>query len=309
MFIRKIAAACMAVLIATLFGSTVFAADWENLPAGEYAVRASLSCYVNAMGGVEFGAPLLKGAALIVDGAGNRSLKLAFGKSSVTIYSVTCDTFIDINPSYQTEDRGVKSGTLGFYDGNGVLQTAGVTHTLSQDTALNASNEAVHYVDAISFPLTEKSGEYRLTLYINSNVMGVQFCEKNDKATATTYQAVLTVDWASLAVDTLVTAAGSTETSSAGNAGNATSGSTAGKNTDGSAGTADNIGATVVEEEGLDIHYANGRPAATEPTYTAHLNVKMLVIIAACAGVLIAVGIALLLSARKPEEGEGAVNV
>jgi hypothetical protein len=300
----------MAVLVTTMLGLTAFAVDLDNLPAGEYAVGASLSCYVNAMGGVVFGAPLLRGATLIVDGGGNRTLKLALGKSSVTIYGVTCDTFVDTSPSYQTDDRGVKSGTIGFYDGSGALRTAGVTHTLSQDTALNASNESVHYVDSISFPLSQKNSEYRLTLYINSNVMGVQFCEKNDKATATTYQAVLTVNWDSLAADMLTAAASGAEKSAAANTGDASANSAAERGASGNTSGADigGHGATVVEEEGLDIHYAGGKPASTEPSYTAYLNVKMLIIVAICAGVLIAAGIALLACTGKKGAEEGAAG-
>ena len=62
---------------------------------------------------------------------------------------------------------------------------------MSEDTAPNNLQQEVHYVDSITFPITEKTDTYSLTLYINSNVMGVQF-------TKDTYQATLTVDWDSM---------------------------------------------------------------------------------------------------------------
>lgn len=56
----------------------------------------------------------------------------------------------------------------------------------------------MNYVEKISFPITYTADEYNLTLFINSNVMGVQFSNKNDKATSTTYPAILTVNWDSI---------------------------------------------------------------------------------------------------------------
>ena len=183
----------MALLLGILAPAT-----FAQTPQGEYELDADLSCFVSAMGGVEFGAPLLKGTQLIVDAQGKESLKLTLSKSSVTIYSITCDTFVDAAPSYVTDDRGVTSGTIGIYDQDGILRTDGVTYTLSDDTALNASNQAVHYVDTITFPIDSRRDSYGLTLYINSNVMGVQFCNANDQATAATYAATLSVSWGSL---------------------------------------------------------------------------------------------------------------
>lgn len=213
-----------------------------ELEAGTYPVQASLSCYVNAMGGVEFGAPLLEGAELTVAEDGAASLTLYLGKSSVTIYSVTCDTFVDADPASTSEFRGVENGTLGYYDGDGVLHTEDVTYTLSQDTALNPRDEAVAYVDSITFPVTELAEEIHLTMYINSNVMGVQFCDENDAAEAATYPCTLTVDWSGL---TGGTPEGTGE---------------AGTGQDGTASEGETEAATseVVEMDGLNVHYAGG---------------------------------------------------
>lgn len=162
---------------------------------GRYTVEASLSCYVNAMGGVEFGAPLLTSAEVNVGADGTETMTLHFTKSSVTIYSVTCDTFIDVNPAYVTDSTGVQSGTIGYYRDEGTLVTEGVSYELSDDTALNARQEQVHYVSSITFPVESEQDAYYLTLYVNSNVMGTQFTKGG-------YEAVLSVDWSRMEKDT-----------------------------------------------------------------------------------------------------------
>ena len=159
----------------------------ENQGVGSYGLQAKLSCYVNAMGGVEFGEPLLEKAVLNIQEDGEESITLHLCKSSVTIYSVTCDTFVDANPGNTEAGAELDNGTIGYYDADGKLITDGVSYTLSEDTALNAANEAVRYVQSITFPIAERRETYALALYINSNVMGVQFGSK--------YAATLTVNW------------------------------------------------------------------------------------------------------------------
>ncbi len=157
---------------------------------GSYSVDASLSCYVPAMGGIEFGEPLLEGVTYIVNEDGTKELTLSLTKNSVTIYSITCYTFIDPIPSSgeEPEEGAPANGTIGYYDAEGNLITEGVSHTLSDDTALNPAGENINYVDSITFPITEKVEEYNLSFFINSNVMGMQF-------TIDGYKATLTVDW------------------------------------------------------------------------------------------------------------------
>ena len=136
---------------------------------GTYDVDAELSCYVAAMGGIEFGKPLMTDTEYTLEEDGSETLTLYFTKSSVTIYSITCYTFIDPAPAGagEPEEGQPENGTIGYYDGDTIV-TEGVTYTI-----------------------TEKTDTYSLTLYINSNVMGVQF-------TKDTYQATLTVDWDSM---------------------------------------------------------------------------------------------------------------
>lgn len=178
----KLAAVCTAaVMMVSFLGISAFAAETPSLEAGKYTVDSDLSCYVTAMGGVEFGAPLLTKTEVTVNDDGTAKFDLSFTKSAVTIYGITCDTFID-----STVDGSV----LNYQDGS-EWKTA--EYTLSSDTALNPSSEAVNYVDSMSFTVSSLSDTYNLGMYVNSNVMGVQF-GGSDSAK---YQATLTVDWSS----------------------------------------------------------------------------------------------------------------
>lgn len=318
--IQKAAGIILALIMAAFPALTANAADVNSLGKGSYAISASLSCYVNAMGGVEFGAPLLTNTTLIVDGSGNKSLKMEFTKSSVTIYSITCDTFVDANPTSQGSERGVKSGTIGYYDKNGKLQTDGVTHTLSDDTALNSRDEAVHYVDSVTFPLDRISNTYSLTLYINSNVMGVQFCNENDAATEATYPATLTVDWNSISVSGSGNSQSGNSSGSGGGQSTSTQNSGSGNSSSGqnqsSAGGQESESQTnfsgetttaaanenVSEMDGLNIHYAatsGGADGESDVPFYVYLNTPALIGLAVFGGVLTAGGIILIAISKK----------
>ena len=80
-----------ALLILCLSSVNVLAYSYNDLPKGTYQIKTELSCYVNAMGGVEFGAPLLTSSVVNVASDGSKTLTLYFTKSQVTIYSITCD--------------------------------------------------------------------------------------------------------------------------------------------------------------------------------------------------------------------------
>ena len=86
-----------------------------------------------------------------------KTITLFLTKSSVTIYGVTCDTFVDVSPSYVTETNGVKSGTIGFYDETGFLNTQDVEYTLSSDTAQNARASQSITFPRCRFPLYVKA--------------------------------------------------------------------------------------------------------------------------------------------------------
>ncbi|MCC8015876.1 MAG: hypothetical protein LIO43_00420 [Clostridiales bacterium] len=299
---------------------SVYAAPTDNLDTGTYNLSATLSCYVNAMGGVEFGKSLLKSSMLIVDKNGKKKIKLNLTKSAVTIYNITCDTFIDASPSGTAQESNSQSanGTIGYYDKNGKLQTSGVTHTLSKDTALNSKNEAVKYVDSITFPVDTVSNTYKLTLFVNSNVMGMQF----DPAT-------LTVDWSSIQSsgggnsesgkksdsDTTAANQNAKNSSKSGNgesaAANASESASAGdmQNNANSQNTSEQESDQVIKKDGLDIHYANGNSKLNSgdsdygdiPFYV-YLNMPVLIGMAIFSGVLIILGITLLIVSKKQKE-------
>jgi hypothetical protein len=181
----KIAAVCTAaVMMASSLGISAFAAETPTLEAGKYTVNSNLSCYVTAMGGVEFGKPLLTKTEVTVNEDGTAKFDLSFTKSSVTIYSVTCDTFVDASAD---------GAVLNYKDGS--EWKAVDSYKLSTDTALNSKNESVNYVESISFTVSSIANTYNLGMYVNSNVMGVQF-GGSDSAN---YAATLTVDWSSAA--------------------------------------------------------------------------------------------------------------
>ena len=290
--IKRIFAVSAAVIMLCFATLTASAYDYNNISEGAYQIKTELSCYVNAMGGVEFGAPLLVSSQLKAAADGSKTMTLHFTKSSVTIYNITCDTFIDVSPSYVTETNGVKSGTIGYYDENGSLVTDGVTYTLSDDTAENAQKEQVHYVDSITFPITHESDTYKLTLFVNSNVMGTQF-------TADGYAATLTVDWNSLSAEE------QSRKHDAKNDGDASS------KTDTSKSQTTSGNGDVENKEGLNIYHTDEEtgnesteqvPAESDGTYIAHFKKPLLIAVGVAAVIMIAAGVVLVAVGRKGEK-------
>ena len=188
------------------------------LEAGTYEVEATFSAYVNAMGGQQFGAPLLRdeneidnpdaetalaeAANLDTDKVrvnvaddGSKTITMYLKRGAVVIYGVEAFTFVDAAPENPGNSRGVTDGTIGVYDAEGNLVTEGVSYTLSSSTGTNPQGNEVNYVNSITFPIDDVRDVYKMSLHINSQVMGVQFTEPNAAATATTYSAGLTVNW------------------------------------------------------------------------------------------------------------------
>ena len=162
-----------------------------------YTVDASLSCYVSAMGGVEFGTPIYKSTTITKKADGTVKATLNIGTGTGNIYGVTFVEFVD-----------PRNSTPGYYDADGNVQDA--EYTVSEDdTATPPSTDedvetGVNYVTSMTFPVSEETSEYNLWIYINSNVMGVQFCDGSGTAgsgnldVATPYIGKLTIDWDSL---------------------------------------------------------------------------------------------------------------
>lgn len=281
----------MAFAVICIGSVSAFAAGYDGLPQGTYHISASLSCYVNAMGGVEFGGPLLTSASVNVTSDGSRSMTLHFTKSQVTIYNISCDTFVDAAPSYVTETNGVTAGTIGYYNAGGKLVTSDASYTLSSDTAENAQKEQVHYVDTLTFPIDRESSTYYLTLYVNSNVMGTQFTKDG-------YPAVLTVDWASV------------NSGSSDKADNASPAPESGKNSGSSNNNGSNSAAeteapastaNVEKKAGLDIYHADKDDDSLSEAdgYIAYFKEPVLITVAVIGGVLVLCGAALMISGAK----------
>lgn len=282
---HRIAVWMVVLLLICTIPFQALAYEYDTLPEGTYQIRGSLSCFVNAMGGVEFGGPMLTDLQVNVSVDGSKTMTLFLSKSVVTIYSITCDTFVDATPSYVTETEGVTSGTIGYYDEVGNLITEGVSFTLSEDTAENGAGEQVHYVDSITFPVDRESSTYQLTLFVNSNVMGAQF-------TLEGYPATLTVDWSTVSTDAVEQPAEATKQPSGENA-------PAGE---------------VEQMDGLNIYRPDTEDtvppeAATEAElvqadgYLAFFRVPLLIAVGAAAVILILAGITLMALGRKEHEG------
>ncbi|MCR5725465.1 MAG: hypothetical protein K6G80_10310 [Treponema sp.] len=166
-----------------------------------YTVDADLSCYVDAMGGQEFGTPVHKGTKILKKADGTYKVLLSLGKGTGNIFGIDFDAFVDPSDS-----------TPGYYDADGVVQNA--VYTISEDDTAQANTGLdedgnrvlvdVNYVTSMTFPVSEETSEYNLWIYINSNVMGVQFCDGSGSGssgqpnTATPYVGKLTIDWSSL---------------------------------------------------------------------------------------------------------------
>lgn len=271
---KRICAVVIAIIVSCLGIIPAYAASYDELTEGTYNIDASLSCYVNAMGGVEFGAPLLTSAEIEVDNDGSKEMTLYFGKSSVTIYSITCDTFIDVAPTYEAETQGIENGTIGYYDKNGNLSTEDVEYTLSDDTAENANKEQVHYVDSITFPISYESDTYNLTLFINSNVMGKQFTKDE-------YPAVLTVNWDSVSTNEIAEAQENTTIKS-------NESTTAQEN--------------VESKDGLNIYNANETEIDNKTDFSAYLENPVNVMVISAIGTMIIVGVILVVLGKKGDK-------
>lgn len=185
---NKLVAMCMAAAMIVSTSITAFAAD--TLKAGTYKVDSTLSCYVNAMGGVEFadGYGMLKGSTVEVAEDGTADVTLELGVTSgMSVYGVPCASFIGTDE------------TPGIYDADGNVQNA-KAYTVSDEIATNKDGQ-VNYIDSVTFTVNQSQSEYTLWLYLDSNVMGCQLCDgsgsgsSNTPGVATKHTAKLTIDW------------------------------------------------------------------------------------------------------------------
>lgn len=190
---KTMSAVLTAAVVMSASAFSVFADTRTS--AGTYTVDATLSCYVNAMGGVEFsdGYGLLKSAEVTIEDDGSAKATLHLGTTSgLSVYGVDCTAFIGTDEA------------PGYYK-DGTVTKEGVTYTESTDTAANSKGD-VHYVTSITMPVDTKVDEYTMWVYLDSNVMGCQLGDgtgtgaSNTPGVATKHTSKLTIDWDSLKV-------------------------------------------------------------------------------------------------------------
>lgn len=183
---KFLAFATVAALAVSMFGTTAMAAEtneFEGVAAGSYEVEASLSCYMNAMGGADLGAELIKEAALVVDEDGDAAIKLTFNPDATwsTAYFTGQPAYVS-----STGDTQCWNGTA-WVD---AITTAGPTIQVS---GMGGATSDVATVAAMTFPVTEASETYNLAM----NVAGTQFGGANKAvlSNGSACEATLTVEW------------------------------------------------------------------------------------------------------------------
>lgn len=201
---KKLVALMMAfTLMISTMGLTAFAAEegdvisvdkLADLAPGTYELDTKLSCFISAMGGVEFGAALLKGTVLTVKADGTAAMTMSFGTNSLVIYGITAQTYVGtgryLSGNKVDSYMGIQDGET-WVDGTYTLSET-VKATPSYDT--DGSRKLVPIVDSITVPVKNVADTYALSLTVDSNMMGMQF-GKDSK-----YEATLTVDWANTKV-------------------------------------------------------------------------------------------------------------
>lgn len=221
----KIISGALAVaMMMSVSAVSAFAATTTDLEKGAYTVDANMSLYVNAMGGIEFAntfeqstmtygtAGIFDSATLNVDENGNKSVTVNFGVGTGSIYGVTFQSFVD------------SAYSLKYYDANHELKdVTSYTKEAFSITKTDSSVYETNRVTSVTFPLvldtsakvfdkttnTAVSAENKadsstivinLWMVVNSNVMGLQFCDGSGTAgsntfdTATKYVASVSID-------------------------------------------------------------------------------------------------------------------
>lgn len=149
----------------------------NDLDAGTYQLSASLSCWMSAMGGCDFGKDLLKSAVLTVG---------ADGSNTVTLYFYD---IVDVAMAYGTASAYAEnSGETGYHNGSAWC-------TAEYATATGTSEEGTYtYVMSMTFPIRAISDTYDLALCIG----GTQFGGESARmlSDGSVLAATLSVNWA-----------------------------------------------------------------------------------------------------------------
>lgn len=208
--IKRSPSAILSLLLALVLVVSMVPAAFaaETTPAaGTYTVDVGLNLFCTAMGGVYFNKGLMTTetsvdestgtsygtATAVVDEEGNVALTLNFTKGSFSYMGISTDTALVASDATKP----------GFYAQDGSLNTEDVSYTTSS-MVLNSSNSGTKSIEALSsvtLNLDRVADSYTMWLYIDSCMMGVQFCDgtgtagSNKPGESTPYTATLTVDW------------------------------------------------------------------------------------------------------------------
>lgn len=192
---------------------SAFATTTTDLEKGSYTVDADMSLFVNAMGGIEFAktfelnattygtAGIFDSAVLNVDDNGNKSVTLNFGKGAGKIYTVDFESYVDPNYSlkYYDANHELQNVTSNTTSADGSYVTS-ITFPLVVDTSATVYDKTSSSVVSAGNKADSTTIVVDLWIVVNSNVMGLQFCDGSGTAgsntfeTATKYVASVSVD-------------------------------------------------------------------------------------------------------------------
>ena len=160
----------------TVVSKQISISTLDDLDAGTYQLTASLSCWMSAMGGCDFGKDLLKSAVLTVGTDGSKK---------VTIY---LHEMVDVMMAYGTASAYAEdSGEIGYRNGSGWAKA-------EYTTASGTSEEGAYtYVNSMTFPISAVSNTYDLAMCIG----GTQFGGESARmlSDGSVLAATLSVDW------------------------------------------------------------------------------------------------------------------
>ncbi len=166
----------------------------DNLDEGTYQLTASLSCWMSAMGGCDFGTGLLKSAVLTVDADGSEKITLYFNE------------MVDVVMAYGTASAYAEnSGETGYHNGT---QWCSAEYT----TATGTSDEETYtYINSMTFPISAVNSTYDLALCIG----GTQFGGESARmiSDGSVLAAKLSVDWTKAYTNVTVSSNGTVTTS------------------------------------------------------------------------------------------------
>lgn len=171
------------------------------------SVPGILDCYVTAMGGQQFGHAVFKGISFKND-SGTIKCTLKLGTGTGVIFGISFMAYVEAGI------KSVSDGSVsvpGYYADDGTVKNAEYTVS-NTDFGVSADLETkkfhrVYAVDSVTFPVSRDKSEYNLWLYINSNIMGVQFCDGSGKSSsmhpneATPYVGKIVIDWDKVVVE------------------------------------------------------------------------------------------------------------